>query len=92
MSADLDDDWDIDDCDGAYEDVPLYRQGTLAAMDEAGLQREWERQCNIHDHGVDNLPMGHQRIEDAAGRLRLVEAEQSRRGFATGPSPAFFGE
>lgn len=85
------DDWD-DDLDGAYEDVPLYKPDTLAAMDEAGLQREWERQCNIHDSGVDRLPMGHPTIEDAAGRMRLIEAEQTQRGLPIGPSPSFYAD
>ena len=76
-----DSDWD----DGSYEDPPLYRDGELAAMDEARLQKEWRVQCGIHDRGVDNLPMGHPTIENATARLRWVEAEQTRRGFAMGP-------
>ena len=79
------DDWEC------YDDPPLYAAGALAGMDEAGLQKEWGRQCKIHDHGVDNLPMGHPTIEDAAARLTWVEAEQKRRGFRVGPSDAWWG-
>ena len=73
-----------DDYDN-YDDPPLYKPGYLADLDVAGLQREWERQCRIHDSGVDRLPMGHPTIENAAMRLRLVEAEQKRRGVEVGP-------
>lgn len=82
------DDWE-DIVDGSYEDPPLYADGQLAAMDEAALQREWERQCNIHDHGVDNLPMNHPTIENAAARMNWIESEQKRRKLKAGPSDAW---
>lgn len=89
MSRELDDDYDdrddYYDGDDYYEDPPLYADGELSAMDELRLQKEWQRQCRIHDRGVDNLDMGHPTIEDAAARLKWVEAEQKRRGFETGP-------
>lgn len=66
--------------------------GEFAAMSEAQIQREWERQCNTHDSGVDRLPMGHPTIENAAARMKKIEREQRRRGFETGPHPSFFGE
>jgi hypothetical protein len=53
-------------------------------MSEAQLKKEWCRQCNIHDRGVDTLPLGHDTIYFAQRRLDLVEAEQTRRGFETG--------
>jgi hypothetical protein len=62
-----------------YEDAPLYQPGELAEMTEERLAKEWECQCNIHDHGVDHLPMSHSTIESAAARLHLVEIEQNRR-------------
>lgn len=71
--------------DDDYEDPPLYADGELSAMDETRLQKEWQRQCRIHDRGVDNLAMGHPTIENAAARLNWVEAEQKHRGFKTGP-------
>jgi hypothetical protein len=80
--------YDVDDSD-PYEDPPLYADGQLAAMDEAALQLEWLRQCSIHDHGVDHLPMGHPTIEDAQARLNWVESEQKARGFKCGPSEAW---
>jgi hypothetical protein len=82
--------YDSDDYD--YDNPPLYRDGQLEAMDEAALQREWGRQCNIHDRGVDNLPMGHPTIEDAAARIKCIESQQKRRGFKTGPSEAWWTE
>lgn len=74
-----------DDGGRDHEDPLLYSDGELARLDRARLENEWNRQCNIHDHGVDNLPMGHPTLENASARLRLVEAEQKRRGFAVGP-------
>jgi hypothetical protein len=81
------DDPNMDYYDWEYEDdPPLYADGALETMDEASLQREWERQCNIHDHGIDTRPMGDPVIEDAAARISWVESEQKRRGFKPGPS------
>lgn len=94
---------DEDDPDDAYwlgdpippspwdDDPPFYPPGFLAGLDEAGLQHQWEVQCGIHDRGVDRLPLGHPTIEDAAMRLRLIEAEQKQRGFEPGPSPDRYG-
>ena len=76
------DDWDESDA----EDPPLYGEGELQAVSESGLQQEWQRQCRIHDRGVDNYGMGHPVIENAQARLNKVEAEQRRRGLRTGPS------
>jgi hypothetical protein len=75
--------WD-DYSDEEWEEPPLYADRELSAKDEAGLQEEWDRHCRIHDRGVDNLPMGHPTIEEAATCLRLVEAEQRRRGMEVG--------
>jgi len=81
-----DQEYDLDDYE---DDAPLYADGQLAAMSEGDLQREWERQCNIHDRGVDNLPMNHPTIEDAAARMKWIEVEQKRREFKPGPSDAW---
>ncbi len=90
--CDIDDDRDDYDDSPADKDAPLNEPGCLASLGEPQLQREWERQCTIHDNGVDHLAMGHPTIEDADRRLRLVEAEQVRRGFEKGPSSNYFGE
>ena len=85
---------ECDRCDdlAEYEEPTLYADGQLAAMDEAALQREWERQSNIHDSGVDNLPMNHPTIEYAAARIKWIEGEQKRRKFKPGPSDAWLNE
>ena len=74
------------------DDPPLYNSGVLASKDEKALQREWERQCNIHDNGVDNYPMGHYIIEGAAARIKLIEHQQKIRGFRKGPSDEWLAE
>jgi len=80
---------DDDDCgwadDQDLDDPPLYQPGALENKTEQDLQKEWSRQCNIHDHGIDNYEMDHPVIEKASARINLVEAEQLRRGFRKGP-------
>ena len=74
------------DDDDHYEDPPLYPPGALLEMTEEELQKEWNRQCRIHDRGVDSYEMGHPVIEEAQSRLNLIEREQSSRGFRKGPA------
>ena len=74
------DDYDYFDPDEPIEDPPLYQDGELAGMITAKLQKEWQRQCRIHDHGVDTTEMNSPTIEWARARMSAVERELKRRG------------
>jgi hypothetical protein len=70
-----DDEFDDED----REELPYWPK-PLTEFSDDELQREWRRQCTIHDCGVDSLPLGHPTIESAQSRLNQVERELKRRG------------
>lgn len=74
-------DWDEDDFECDHEDPPLYESWRIAAMTDAELIAEANRQCRIHDSAIDRcVEMGSPIIENAAGRLNICDVECDRRG------------
>jgi hypothetical protein len=81
MPTEDDDDYWDDHVDDEYDDPPLYAPGRIAAMTDAELTAEANRQCLIHDMAVDRCEeINSPTIETAAGRLDICSAECKRRG------------
>jgi hypothetical protein len=84
---DVDDDgYDDGPFYGNYQEPPLYPDGKLASMSVDELNREIERQSNIHDAAVDRCEdMNSPTIETARFRWEACEHELRRRGVEPTP-------